>query len=117
MLLPVSPMMLPMDYFSQFHAAADESASSVTDASTAADSVSLSLTDERPSKKRKKSPKQLDLNTAERKFHCSHDGCDKSYSRAEHLYRHQLNRMYIMPGGTRESRITESANTLFFTYI
>ncbi|KAJ5888983.1 hypothetical protein N7495_009024 [Penicillium taxi] len=27
----------------------------------------------------------------DRKFHCSHDGCGKSYSRAEHLARHQLN--------------------------
>ncbi|KAJ5610006.1 hypothetical protein N7510_006725 [Penicillium lagena] len=27
----------------------------------------------------------------ERKFDCAHEGCGKSYSRAEHLYRHQLN--------------------------
>ena len=26
-----------------------------------------------------------------REFECPHEGCDKSYSRAEHLYRHQLN--------------------------
>lgn len=29
---------------------------------------------------------------ADKKFECNHDGCGKSYSRAEHLYRHQLNR-------------------------
>ncbi|KAF7716370.1 Zinc finger C2H2 type domain-containing protein [Penicillium ucsense] len=28
---------------------------------------------------------------SDRKFECSHEGCGKSYSRAEHLYRHQLN--------------------------
>ena len=39
-------------------------------------------------RKRKRSRKGLD-----KKYHCPHDGCGKSYSRAEHLYRHQLNRM------------------------
>ena len=39
-----------------------------------------------PSKKRKSS-KALD-----RRHFCPHDGCGKSYSRAEHLQRHQLNR-------------------------
>ena len=38
-------------------------------------------------RKRKRSRKGLD-----KKYHCSHEGCQKSYSRAEHLYRHQLNR-------------------------
>ncbi|KAL9064005.1 MAG: hypothetical protein Q9157_007995 [Trypethelium eluteriae] len=38
------------------------------------------------SRKRRRSRKGLD-----KKFVCSHDGCNKSYSRAEHLYRHQLN--------------------------
>ncbi|KAK5993753.1 Zinc finger protein [Cladobotryum mycophilum] len=28
---------------------------------------------------------------APRRFHCEHSGCDKIYSRAEHLQRHQLN--------------------------
>ncbi|KAF2864455.1 hypothetical protein K470DRAFT_267300 [Piedraia hortae CBS 480.64] len=27
----------------------------------------------------------------DRRFHCGHGDCDKAYSRAEHLYRHQLN--------------------------
>ncbi|GAD95900.1 C2H2 finger domain protein, putative [Paecilomyces variotii No. 5] len=27
----------------------------------------------------------------DKKFECKHEGCGKSYSRAEHLYRHQLN--------------------------
>ena len=38
-------------------------------------------------RKRKRSRKGLEKN-----FPCKHDGCGKSYSRAEHLYRHQLNR-------------------------
>ena len=38
-------------------------------------------------RKRKRSRKGLDKN-----FPCPHQGCVKSYSRAEHLYRHQLNR-------------------------
>lgn len=29
---------------------------------------------------------------APRRFSCSYPGCDKVYSRAEHLQRHQLNR-------------------------
>jgi len=39
------------------------------------------------SRKRRRSRKGLD-----KKFECPHEGCRKSYSRAEHLYRHQLNR-------------------------
>ena len=42
---------------------------------------------EGPSRKRRRSRKGLD-----KKFACPQDGCGKSYSRAEHLYRHQLNR-------------------------
>ena len=38
-------------------------------------------------RKRKRSRKGLD-----KKYKCLQDGCGKSYSRAEHLYRHQLNR-------------------------
>ena len=40
-------------------------------------------------RKRKRSRKGLD-----KKYHCPHEGCGKSYSRAEHLYRHQLNRQF-----------------------
>lgn len=40
-------------------------------------------------RKRKRSRKGLD-----KKFDCPHKGCGKSYSRAEHLYRHQLNREF-----------------------
>jgi hypothetical protein len=39
-------------------------------------------------KKRKRSRKAQ----PDKKFDCKHEGCGKSYSRAEHLYRHQLNR-------------------------
>ncbi|KAI9709858.1 MAG: hypothetical protein M1812_007566 [Candelaria pacifica] len=39
-----------------------------------------------PSRKRRRSRKGLD-----KKFECPHPDCGKSYSRAEHLYRHQLN--------------------------
>lgn len=38
-------------------------------------------------RKRKRSRKGLD-----KKYMCPQHGCGKSYSRAEHLYRHQLNR-------------------------
>ncbi|KAG5298047.1 C2H2 finger domain-containing protein [Histoplasma ohiense] len=38
-------------------------------------------------KKRKRTRK----GDSEKKFECKHEGCGKSYSRAEHLYRHQLN--------------------------
>lgn len=34
---------------------------------------------------------------APRKFMCEHPGCDKIYSRAEHLQRHQLNRKTLAP--------------------
>ncbi|KAF3906550.1 hypothetical protein ABW20_dc0107752 [Dactylellina cionopaga] len=37
-------------------------------------------------RKRRRSRKGMD-----KKYECSHPGCGKSYSRAEHLYRHQLN--------------------------
>ncbi|KAK3944896.1 zinc finger protein klf1 [Diplogelasinospora grovesii] len=39
-----------------------------------------------PARKRRRSRKGLD-----KKFECPEKGCGKSYSRAEHLYRHQLN--------------------------
>lgn len=41
-------------------------------------------------RKRKRSRKGL-----EKAFLCRHEGCGKSYSRAEHLYRHQLNRKRV----------------------
>lgn len=34
---------------------------------------------------------------APRRFVCDHAGCDKIYSRAEHLQRHQLNRTEAFP--------------------
>ncbi|KAI9368705.1 fungal-specific transcription factor domain-containing protein [Aspergillus egyptiacus] len=40
-----------------------------------------------PARKRKRTRKVQ----ADRKFNCTYEGCGKSYSRAEHLYRHQLN--------------------------
>ncbi|KAF2091689.1 hypothetical protein K490DRAFT_31945 [Saccharata proteae CBS 121410] len=42
------------------------------------------------SRKRRRSRKGLDKKS-DKKFECPHEGCGKSYSRAEHLYRHQLN--------------------------
>lgn len=44
-------------------------------------------------RKRKRSRKGLEKN-----FPCPHQGCGKSYSRAEHLYRHQLNRKFCPKG-------------------
>lgn len=46
----------------------------------------LSSSAEAPSRKRRRSRKGLD-----KKFECPHPGCGRTYSRAEHLYRHQLN--------------------------
>ncbi|KAJ5539074.1 hypothetical protein N7513_007406 [Penicillium frequentans] len=45
------------------------------------------MDDEQPSKRRRRSRRA----PSDRKFECTHEGCGKSYSRAEHLYRHQLN--------------------------
>lgn len=45
-----------------------------------------SNSDAGPARKRRRSRKGLD-----KKFGCPHKDCGKSYSRAEHLYRHQLN--------------------------
>ncbi|KAH0369504.1 hypothetical protein KCU65_g3228, partial [Aureobasidium melanogenum] len=43
-------------------------------------------TNPRPPKRKRTSSKPKD-----KRYECPHEGCDKSYSRAEHLYRHQLN--------------------------
>lgn len=43
--------------------------------------------DAQPKKKRKV------IKNGDKKYHCPHEDCGKAYSRAEHLYRHQLNRM------------------------
>ena len=63
------------------------------------DPVDVAVTDEKSeqsadeqlgsSRKRRKSKKGLD-----KKFECTVKDCGKSYSRAEHLYRHQLNRKF-----------------------
>lgn len=56
------------------------------------------------SRKRRRSRKGLD-----KKFECPHEGCGKSYSRAEHLYRHQLNRklcLCFVANGTTDTRET-----------
>ena len=45
------------------------------------------LADSKPRKKRKV------IKSSDKKYQCPHSDCGKSYSRAEHLYRHQLNRM------------------------
>lgn len=45
----------------------------------------------RPKKRRRVAKPNPD-----KKFDCKHEGCNKSYSRAEHLYRHQLNRECLL---------------------
>lgn len=61
-----------------------------------------------PARKRKRS---LKLNV-DKKFECKHEGCGKSYSRAEHLYRHQLNRelsiLFSQTGFLTESRYSQN---------
>jgi uncharacterized Zn-finger protein len=56
-----------------------------------AGSPSEEMPDAPPTKKRRRGAKA----NSEKKFECKHEGCGKSYSRAEHLYRHQLNRQQI----------------------
>ncbi len=48
------------------------------------------------SRKRRRSRKGLD-----KKFDCPYPDCGKSYSRAEHLYRHQLNREHLFSIASR----------------
>ncbi|EMC93320.1 hypothetical protein BAUCODRAFT_75584 [Baudoinia panamericana UAMH 10762] len=43
------------------------------------------IADNKPRKKRKV------IKESDKKYHCPHEECGKAYSRAEHLYRHQLN--------------------------
>jgi hypothetical protein len=45
------------------------------------------LADTKPKKKRKI------IKNSDKKYQCPQPDCGKAYSRAEHLYRHQLNRM------------------------
>lgn len=73
-------------------------------------------------RKRRRSRKGLD-----KKFDCPHENCGKSYSRAEHLYRHQLNRKHyghdicqavltLVQIRPRRSIIVISLNALGFLY-
>ena len=41
--------------------------------------------------KRRRKKRRI-IQNSDRKYCCSEEGCGKKYSRAEHLYRHQLNR-------------------------
>ena len=45
--------------------------------------------DSKPKKKRRI------IKTPDKKFNCPNPECGKAYSRAEHLYRHQLNRRFF----------------------
>jgi hypothetical protein len=44
--------------------------------------------------KRRRKKRRI-IQNSDRKYCCSEEGCGKKYSRAEHLYRHQLNRTSI----------------------
>ncbi|KAL7915964.1 fungal-specific transcription factor domain-containing protein [Trichoderma velutinum] len=73
----------------QARAAKTENGTSSRDESqkrTGDDQNEVSSNSEEPTRKRRRSRKGL-----EKRFECSAEGCGKSYSRAEHLYRHQLN--------------------------
>ena len=50
------------------------------------------VVDETENAKTKK--KRKVIKESDKKYHCPHDDCGKAYSRAEHLYRHQLNRRF-----------------------
>lgn len=45
--------------------------------------------------------------TGKRRFDCTYPGCGRNYSRAEHLHRHQLNRMYLHSGMCVEKLIAD----------
>ena len=47
------------------------------------------LEDSKPNKRRRK------VKSLDKKYQCAHPDCGKAYSRAEHLYRHHLNRKHI----------------------
>ncbi|RMZ76872.1 hypothetical protein DV738_g4677, partial [Chaetothyriales sp. CBS 135597] len=47
--------------------------------------------DARSSSEHPKKRRRVGKPSSDKKFECKHEGCGKSYSRAEHLYRHQLN--------------------------
>lgn len=49
------------------------------------------LTGSKPKKRRKM------VKNSDKKYQCPHPECTKTYSRAEHLYRHQLNRTSCSP--------------------
>mgnify|MGYP000870232937 CR=1 FL=1 len=68
------------------------------DVSTAHAEQGTSADTETAAKKRKRTRK---ANSGKR-FECKHEGCGKSYSRAEHLYRHQLNRTPSTASRTRQ---------------
>jgi uncharacterized Zn-finger protein len=51
---------------------------------------------ENPSTEPPKKKRRVVKPNPDKKFECKHEGCGKSYSRAEHLYRHQLNREYCL---------------------
>ena len=40
--------------------------------------------------------KKRKLNVEKKRYHCTFPGCNRDYSRAEHLYRHQLNRKSLL---------------------
>ena len=48
----------------------------------------------------------------EKRFVCDHPGCDKTYTRAEHLTRHQLNRESPFPRGYFALKVKQSADDL-----
>ncbi|CAK96607.1 uncharacterized protein An07g01620 [Aspergillus niger] len=63
----------------------DHTSSTEIDMMTEADALHAAING--PPRKRKRTRKVQ----TDRKFECTFEGCGKSYSRAEHLYRHQLN--------------------------
>lgn len=57
------------------------------------------LADAKPKKKRRV------VKLSDKKYECPQPNCGKSYSRAEHLYRHQLNRTFASRPAGREGVI------------
>lgn len=61
-----------------------------SDADADAEHEEDDLADAKPKKKRRV------VKLSDKKYECPQPNCGKSYSRAEHLYRHQLNRMFAL---------------------
>jgi hypothetical protein len=72
----------------------------------AAYEVEDDLAESKPKKKRKL------VKNGDKKYQCPHADCGKAYSRAEHLYRHQLNRKFRQTSHVQDRLEVTGADTM-----